>query len=323
MDHIATAREVMDIELEALRKVRDGLDGSFDRAIGILLHSLDGGGKIVVTGLGKSLHVGQKIAATLTSTGSTAVVLHPSEALHGDLGILNSHDVVLAISYSGASDELTTLLPLIKHHHTPIIALTGDPESPLATNSDEVISIQVEREACPLNISPTASTTATLAVGDAVAMALLRARGFSREDYAKLHPGGAIGRALLLKIKDIMRTGKRVAHVTADRRVSDAVFAMTEARAGSVVVLDEDYRVLGIFTDGDLRRGLTQREKLMDTPIDSVMTQKPITLKEDQLAVDVLAHFREHQIDDLIIVDQRDRFVGMVDLQDLPKFKLI
>jgi arabinose-5-phosphate isomerase len=323
MDYIKLAREVLDVEIEGLRKVRDDLGADFEGAVGAILVCLEAGGKIVVTGLGKSLHVGQKIAATLTSTGSTAVVLHPSEALHGDLGILNAHDVVIAISYSGASDELVNLIPMIKRHGLPIIALTGDPSSPLAENSDYMISIRVEREACPLNISPTTSTTATLAIGDALAMVILQARGFSREDYAKLHPGGAIGRSLLLKIKDIMRTGKRVARVEPSVRVSDAVFAMTEARSGSVVVLDEDYRVIGIFTDGDLRRGLTERERLLDRRIDEVMTPQPVTLSEDQLAVDLIAYFREHQIDDLIVVDKNGRFAGMVDIQDLPRFKLI
>ncbi len=322
MEHAKRAQEIIDIEIEGLKKVRDGLGLEFGRAVALILHTLDGGGKIVITGLGKSLHIGQKIAATLTSTGSPAVVLHPAEAMHGDMGILNKGDVVVALSYTGASDELLALLPMIKGYDVRIVALTGDTDSPLARNSDEVIPVTVDREACPLNISPTSSTTAMLAVGDALAMVLLEARGFSRDDYAKLHPGGAIGRALLLRVRDIMRTGHRVAHVPSGARVEDAVLAMTEARAGSVVIVDEDYAVKGIFTDGDLRRHLTDQANLIDRKIDEVMSPNPITLSQDLLAVDVLAHFREHQIDDLIIVDENERLAGMVDIQDLPKFKI-
>ncbi len=322
LDYVSRARAIIDIEVDELTNVRNGLDEGFNHALDLLLHAVSDGHKIVVTGVGKSLHIGQKIAATLTSTGSPAVVLHPAEAMHGDLGILNEGDVVLSLSYTGASDELVTLLPLIRQANVKIIALTGDPDSPLAANSDAVISIRVQREACPLNISPTSSTTATLAVGDALAMVLLEARGFSRDDYAKLHPGGAIGRALLLKIKDIMRTGHRVAFVRENALVQDALFAMTEARSGSVVIVDEDHRVLGIFTDGDLRRHLSDGGNLPVKRITEVMTPQPVALNQNALAVDVVAHFREHQIDDLIIVNDQGTLVGMVDIQDLPKFKI-
>ncbi len=322
MEYAKRAQEIIDIELEGLKKVRNGLGREFGRAVDVMLETLNRGGKIVVTGLGKSLHVGQKIAATLTSTGSPAVVLHPAEAMHGDMGILNTGDVVLALSYTGASDELLNMIPMIKQYDVKVVALTGDTDSPLARSSDEVIPVTVDREACPLNISPTSSTTAMMAVGDALAMVLLEARGFSRDDYAKLHPGGAIGRALLLRVRDIMRTGHRIAHVRAGSRVEDAVLAMTEARSGSVVVVDEDHSVVGIFTDGDLRRHLTDEGKLLDRQVDDVMTPSPVTLSQDLLAVDVLAHFREHNIDDLIIVDGNQRLVGMVDIQDLPKFKI-
>lgn len=322
MEYARRAQEIIDIEIDGLKKVRDGLGLEFGRAVGVMLDAINGGGKIVITGLGKSLHVGQKIAATLTSTGSPAVVLHPAEAMHGDMGILCKGDVVLALSYTGASDELLNLIPMIKQYDAKVIALTGDIDSPLARNSDEVIPVTVDREACPLNISPTSSTTAMMAVGDALAMVLLDARGFTRDDYAKLHPGGAIGRALLLRVRDIMRTGHRLAHVHAGSRVEDAVLAMTEARSGSVAVVNDDHAVVGIFTDGDLRRHLTDEEKLVERRIDDVMTPNPVTLSQDLLAVDVLAHFREHNIDDLIIVDENERLVGMVDIQDLPKFKI-
>ena len=322
MDYVTRAREIIDIEIEELKNVREGLGESFNQAIDLLLHATSSGHKIIVTGLGKSLHIGQKIAATLTSTGSPAVVLHPAEAMHGDLGILTEGDVVLSLSFTGASDELVSLLPLIRQSGAKNIALTGDPNSPLAANSDAIILINVKREACPLNISPTSSTTATLAVGDALAMVLLQARGFTRDDYAKLHPGGAIGRALLLRIRDIMRTGHRVAFVRQEARVQDALFAMTEARSGSVVIVDEDHRVKGIFTDGDLRRHFADEGTLPAKRITEVMSMNPVTLNQGALAVDVLAHFREHQIDDLIIVDDQGYLVGMVDIQDLPKFKI-
>lgn len=322
-DYVARARAIIDIEIEGLQALRDGLQDEFNRAVQLIVATLERGGKVVVTGLGKSLHVGQKIAATMTSTGTPAVTLHPAEALHGDLGILQPCDMLLALSYTGASDELLNLLPLIKCDEGGIIAMTGDPESPLAVNSDVVLNVTVPREACPLNISPTSSTTAMLAMGDALAMTLLEARGFTREDYAKLHPGGAIGRALLLRIKDIMRTDTRVARVKQEATVQDALFAMTTARSGSVVIVDDDDRVLGIFTDGDLRRHLTTGMNPAGQSIAEVMTAQPVTLCESQLAIDVLAHFREHQIDDLIVVDVAGKLAGMVDIQDLPKFKMI
>ena len=323
MDFIKKAREVIDIEIEALQQVRDRIDTGFGDALQLILDAQKNNGKVVVTGVGKSFHIGQKIAATLTSTGTPTVVLHPAEALHGDLGILAPHDVVLALSYTGASDELVNLLPLIRRNNIKLVAITGDEASPLAQNSDAIIPVKVDREACPLNISPTSSTLVSLAVGDALAMVLLEARGFTRDDYAKLHPGGAIGRALLLQIRDIMRVGQRVARVTAGSRVDDALLAMTEARSGSVVIVDASAKVLGIFTDGDLRRHLKDEAPLPQRVIDEVMTPNPITLNQNQLAVDVLAQFRDHQIDDLIIVDDNGVLVGMVDIQDLPKFKII
>ena len=323
MEYAKRAQQIIDIEVEALQKVRNGLGLEFGRAVNTILDSLTNGGKIVVTGLGKSLHIGQKLAASLTSTGSPAVVLHPAEAMHGDMGILQKGDVVLALSYTGGSDELINLLPLLRAFEVKLITLTGDLDSPLARDSDEVIPVTVDREACPLNISPTSSTTAMLAVGDALAMVLLEARGFTRDDYAKLHPGGAIGRALLYRIRDIMRTGTRVAYVRMGARVHDAMLAMTEARAGSVVVVDESHAVTGIFTDGDLRRHMMADEHVMQRRIEDVMTPNPITLRQDQLAVNVVAVFREHLIDDLIIVDENKHLAGMVDIQDLPKFKLV
>lgn len=323
MSYVERAREVLDVEIAELQSVRDGLDGGFTRTVEIVLERLAAGGKIVLTGVGKNLPIAQKIAATLTSTGSPAVVLHPSDAMHGDLGLLLERDAVIALSYSGASDELMALIPSIKRLNVPLIALTGEPDGPLAQVADVTLLVRVSREACPFNMAPTASTTATLAVGDALAMVLLDARGFRREDYAKLHPGGAIGRALLLKVSDIMRTGERLACVPRTALVADAVLAMTSARAGSVAVVDPDGRLAGIFTDGDLRRHIGASANVGALALGDVMTRNPIRIRSDRLAVDVLATFERHAIDDLVVVDAEDRVVGMVDLQDLPKVKLL
>ena len=321
--YVRRGREILDIEIAELQRVRDDLDGGFTQAVETILPRLVAGGKIVLTGVGKNLPIAQKIAATLSSTGSPAVVLHPSDAMHGDLGIVQPGDTVLALSYSGASDELLALIPAVRRFAVPVIALTGDPEGPLARVSDVVLVVRVSREACPFNMAPTASTTATLAVGDALAMVLLDARGFRREDYAKLHPGGAIGRALLLRVRDIMRTGDRVALVPRDALVRDAVVAMTGARAGSVAIVDAGGRLAGIFTDGDLRRHMTGEGNLGARPVAEVMTANPIRVRDEQLAVDVLATFEKYAIDDLVVVDAGERVVGMIDLQDLPRVKIL
>ena len=322
MNYVEKAKEVISLEMAALKKVRDSLDGEFNQAVKLILERLQQGGKVVVTGVGKNLPIGQKIASTLTSTGCPAIFMHPSDAMHGDLGILHNTDILLALSYSGESEELMNLIPVVKRHGVTILSLCGEPDSALAKNSDVVIYVTVDREACPFNMAPTASTTATLAVGDALAMILLEARGFKKEDYAKLHPSGAIGRTLLLRVSDIMRTGERLAKVQKGSKVKDAVLAMTSARSGSVVVVDNQSRVLGIFTDGDLRRHISNPTGVGDRLIEEVMTPEPITLSRNHLAVDVLAIYEKHNIDDLIIVDEKKHLVGMVDIQDLPKFKI-
>jgi arabinose-5-phosphate isomerase len=323
MKHAKRAKEILDIEIAGLEKVRESMAGGFDRAVDLLLACLNRGHKIIVTGVGKNLPVGEKIAATLTSTGSPAVVLHANDAFHGDLGIIADGDVVLALSYSGSSEELVNLIPAIRRRQVRIIAVTGVTDSALARLSDEVIAVSVDREACPFNMAPTTSTTVTMAVGDALAMVLLEARGFKREDYAKLHPGGAIGRTLLLKVADIMRTGDRMARVLKSVNVKDALFAMTKARSGAVAVVDDDSRVVGIFTDGDLRRKLAEIPDLVGRRIEDIMSRNPVTVREDGLAVDVLAVFEKHNFDDLIVVDSHGRLAGMIDIQDLPKFKIL
>jgi len=322
LKYVKRARDIIAIEMEGLAKVSRSLGSEFDRSVALLVSCLENGNKIIVTGIGKNLPVGQKIAATMTSTGSPAVFLHATDALHGELGILSDGDVLLALSYSGESDELRNLVPAVKRKDVSIIAITGSKDNFLAKCADEVILVTIDREACPFNMAPTASTTATLAVGDALAMVLIEARGFKLEDYAKLHPGGAIGRTLLLKVSDIMRTGDRVASVKKNQKVQDAVLAMTEARSGSVVIVDKANRVIGIFTDGDLRRHLSNPD-LPNEKIEQVMSANPLTLQQDQLAVEVLSVFQKHNVDDLIIVDKKGRLTGMVDIQDLPKFKIL
>ncbi len=322
MRYTDKARSVLDIEIAGLKKVRRLLGRDFERAVRLILERLRKGGKVVVTGVGKNLPIGQKIAATLTSTGCPALFLHPSDAMHGDLGILHGSDVLLALSYSGESEELVSLIPVVRRHGVAVVSLCGGKKNALARNSDIVVPVTVDREACPFNLAPTASTTATLAVGDALAMVLIEARGFRKEDYAKLHPGGAIGRTLLMTVREIMRTGDRVATVRKKDKVKDAVLAMTSARAGSVAVLDGAGRVVGIFTDGDLRRHISSSRNVADLLIAKVMTPHPITLTADHLAVDVLALYEKHNIDDLVITDKKGRLVGMVDIQDLPKFKI-
>lgn len=320
---LARAREVLNVEIEQLQRTRDHLDEGFATAVAMALETLAAGGRIILTGVGKNIPIAQKIAATLTSTGAPASVLHPLEAMHGDLGMVRDGDLVLALSFSGASEELLALIPLLRRAGARIVAITGAADGPLAALCDARIVVAVEREACPFNLAPTASTTATLAIGDAFAMVLLEARGFRREDYARLHPGGAIGRALLLRVRDIMRSGERLATVGIDARVREAVVAMTRARAGSVAVCHADGRVAGIFTDGDLRRHLDLSASLLDLPIREVMTPDPIRLRCDQLAVDALLLFERHNIDDLVVVDDADRVVGMIDIQDLPKMKIL
>ena len=323
MNYADRARDVLNIEIAGIEKARDNLNGTFDKAVGVILRSLNGGGKIVIAGIGKNLPVGQKIAATLTSTGAPAVFLHPLEAMHGDLGILCAKDVLIALSYSGETHELIELMPLARRFGVKVIALTGEENSTLAKHSDAIISVKIDRETCPFNMAPTASTTATLAVGDALAMVLLEARGFKKEDYALLHPGGAIGKTLLLKASDIMRTGNRVASVPMGTLVKEAVLAMTGARAGSCVVVDTDRRVKGIITDGDLRRHIGGSLNIASEPVESIMSPDPITLTEDHLAIDVLALYEKHNIDDLIIVDSNGRLAGLIDIQDLPKLKIL
>ncbi len=309
--------------MTALRAVRKQLDTSFDDAVDLMVETLRRRGKVVVVGIGKSGHIGAKIAATLTSTGSTAVVLNSVDALHGDIGVLTDGDLVLALSYSGESEELLNLLPALKRFSVKVVSLTGVPRSTLGRHSEVVLNVRVPREACPFNLAPTSSSTAMLVMGDALAMAVLQARGFKRQDFAKHHPSGAIGRALLLQVKDIMRTGPRNAVAPATTTAREALLVMTQAKAGSVSVVDRRGRLAGVFTDGDFRRHMAAGEEVLSRPLSELMTRSPIVVREDALAVEALKIFNERNIDDLVVVNRRREPVGMIDLQDLPKLKLM
>ncbi|HAV65063.1 MAG TPA: KpsF/GutQ family sugar-phosphate isomerase [Verrucomicrobiales bacterium] len=323
MNHLTRARQVFDIELTALKAVKGRLDESFTRAVDTLVGVLSKRGKVVVVGIGKSGNIGRKIAATLTSTGSTAVVLNSVDALHGDLGVVNDGDAVLCLSYSGESEELLNLVGGLKRFAVRIISFTGNPRSTLARSSDIVLNTRVPKEACPFNLAPTSSTTAMLVMGDALAMAVMQARGFEQSDFAKHHPAGAIGRNLLLRVTDIMRAEKRNPVASQSVTVREAILTMTRAKAGCVSVVDARGRLAGVFTDGDLRRHMSADAAVLDRPLKQVMTRKPICIRDDALAVDLLRIFNERNIDDLIVVNAKREPVGIVDLQDLPKLKLM
>ena len=317
------AREVSDIELSGVKKVRDELGAPFVALVRKCLDILHHGGKLVLCGVGKSGHISKKLAATLASTGARAVFMHPVEAMHGDLGIVSPQDLLLAVSYSGETDELLRVLPAVKRMAVPIVAITGKTDSRLAEFSDMVVPMPVEREACPFNLAPTTTTTALLALGDALAMVLLDCQDFQLSDYAMNHPAGAIGRTITLTVRDCMRTGEHCASVHPGTSVRDALLAMTKARDGAVAIVDDADKLLGIFTDGDFRRAMTADDNILHAPIESVMTPNPISINQKQMAVEILKLLERKKIDDVTVVDDNGRFVGMVDIQDLPKFKVM
>jgi arabinose-5-phosphate isomerase len=323
VSHLKKAREVFDVEIAALKKARAQLDKSFDCAVEIIVESVKRRGKIIVVGIGKSGNIGQKIAATLTSTGSTSVVLNSVDALHGDVGIVNDGDVILALSYSGESEELLNLLPALKRFSVKIISSTGNVKSSLAKHSDVSLNVKVPKEACPFNLAPTSSTTAMLVMGDALAMAVLQARGFRQRDFAKFHTGGAIGRAMLLRVSEIMRAGNRNAIANENLSVKEALLVMTRAKSGSLSVVNSHGKLAGVFTDGDFRRHMAANENLLSQPLKKVMTRNPICILENALAVEALKIFDERNIDDLIVVNAKREPVGLVDSQDLPKLKIV
>jgi arabinose-5-phosphate isomerase len=307
-------REVLDIEAEAVLALRQRVGPEFALAC---RYCLECRGRVVVTGMGKSGHIAGKIAATLASTGTPAFFVHPGEASHGDLGMITATDVVLAISNSGETPEILTILPLIKRLGVRLIAMTGRPGSTLATAADAHLHVGVDKEACPLNLAPTASTTATLAMGDALAVALLHRRGFTREDFAMSHPGGQLGRRLLLHVRDIMRTGERVPRVAPDLVVSEGLFEISRKGLGMTAVVDDSDRVLGIYTDGDLRRTLDARHDLTTTRIGEVMTRNVKTVRGEMLAAEAVRMMEAHSITALLVVDPGDRLVGAFNVHDL------
>jgi len=322
-DFLARARQVMDVEIEGLQRARDALGDGFTETVRLILATLEKGGKIVCTGVGKNLHIAEKLSATLASTGSTSVTVNPIQAMHGDLGIVSANDVLLALSFSGESDEVIKLIPAVRRLNIPIIGMVGVPDSTLAKMSDIVLCVKIGKEACPFGMAPTTSTTATLAVGDALAMTLLDARKFKVENYARLHPSGAIGRALVLRVRDIMRTGEKVAQLPIGATVTEAIMAMTAAKSGAALITSDDGSLAGIFTDGDLRRQISKGANLLQSPVSDYMTRKPISVSADALAVDVLRVFETYKIDDLPVVETDGTLAGYVDIQDLPKMKVM
>ncbi|MBI2094153.1 MAG: KpsF/GutQ family sugar-phosphate isomerase [Candidatus Omnitrophica bacterium] len=311
---IVRAREVLRIEAQAIQRLLRRVDHSFIQAVELLAACK---GRVVVTGMGKAGLIGQKISATLASTGTPSHSVHPAEAIHGDLGRVTKEDVMIVLSKSGETEELTRLLPVIKRLGSKLIALTGNPHSTLAKHSDVVLDVSVTREACSLNLAPTASTTAMLAFGDALAVVVAEQKGFREKDFALLHPGGQLGRKLLLRVTDLMRTADANPIVRQTARVKDVLLATTRARAGCASIIDEQGRLVGIFTDGDLRRHLDSAPNLAELVVKNVMTTHPKTIAPDCLAAEALRLLREHKIDELVVVNAKKQPVGLLDVQDL------
>ncbi|GAB4240169.1 MAG: KpsF/GutQ family sugar-phosphate isomerase [Candidatus Methylacidiphilales bacterium] len=323
MTYLARAKKVFDLELGAVRQVRNRIGPEFSKAIDLLMACVSANHKIIVSGVGKSGHIGHKIAATLTSTGAPAVILDASDAVHGDLGLLGRGDVVILLSYSGQSDELIQLVPHIRRFGNKIIALTGNPRSPVATLADVHLNIAVSKEACPLNLAPTSSTTAMLVMGDALAMVLLEARGFKREDFANFHPGGAIGRNLLLTAASVMRPLSQVAVCRVTDPVDTALNEISAKRCGAVIVQTVRGKLAGVFTHGDFARSYQANRSIGKTPLHKVMTRQPISVRADQLVAEVLNIFEKNRIEDLIVVDANAKPIGLIDIQDLTRHRII
>ena len=323
MDYLERARRVFETEISEVSAVAARLEDRFIKAVDLVKAAVERRNKVVVLGVGKSGHIGDKIAATLTSTGSTAVVLNSLNALHGDLGIVAEGDVVLAISSSGETQELLSILPAIVRLGLPVIAMTGNASSTLAKSAAVVLDVSVTQEACPLNLAPTSSTTAMLVLGDALAMVLLEARGFQKEDFAKFHPGGSLGRSLLLKVHQIMRPVADLAIIPPSATVLEAIQAMTAHRAGAAVVVHEDGSLAGIFTHGDFARHFPEDPHIGTRSVGDFMTLHPITIRGDKLAAEVLQILENHRIDDLVVLDENKHPIGVVDSQDLTRLKIL
>lgn len=313
-DLISSAQRTIRLENESVQALLERLDDSFVRACELILNCR---GRVVVVGMGKSGHIGNKIAATLASTGTPSFFVHPAEASHGDMGMITRDDVVLALSNSGSTAEIVTLLPLIKRLGITLISMTGNPESPLARAAEVNLDAGVSQEACPLNLAPTSSTTVALVLGDALAIALLEARGFTTEDFAFSHPGGALGRRLLLKVEHVMHSGEELPQVASGTLLRDALLEMTRKGLGMTAVLRADGLLAGVFTDGDLRRALDRGVDVRDVDIDSVMTRGGKIVRPDMLAAEALKIMEDHKISALVVVDDQERPIGALNMHDL------
>ncbi|MDZ4200560.1 MAG: KpsF/GutQ family sugar-phosphate isomerase [Gallionella sp.] len=314
------AREVLDIEAAAVQALSSRLDGGFLHALDIILASE---GRVIVSGMGKSGHIARKIAATMSSTGTPAYFVHPGEASHGDLGMITSEDVFIALSYSGESQELMTIVPVIRRQGAKLISMTGNPDSSLAREADVHLNAAVDKEACPMGLAPTASTTAALALGDALAVALLDAKGFGAEDFARSHPGGSLGRRLLTHVRDIMRSGSRVPKVGEYAMLSEAILEMSKKGVGMTAIIDADERVLGIYTDGDLRRTLEKKLDFGSTPVSGVMSPDPRCIGPDNLAVEAVQLMEQYNISQMLVVDAQRKLIGALNMHDLLHAKVI
>ena len=308
------ARQVVSTEKNALDKLQLQFGEDFIQAIGLLLNCQ---GHVIVIGMGKSGHIGNKISATLASTGTPAFSVHPGEASHGDLGMITKNDTIICVSNSGETDEILSILPVIKRMGVPTIAITGNPESTLAKLSDVHLSIAVGEEACPLGLAPTTSTTTTLVLGDALAVTLLKLRGFTEEDFARSHPAGSLGKRLLLKIDDLMRTGDEIPKVNVGTNIKEALFEITKKRLGMTAIVDDKNTVKGIFTDGDLRRAFDEQVDIQNTNIEEVATLNPITIKSNSLAVSAAQLMEQYNIHSLLVVDDTNHLIGALNIHDL------
>lgn len=314
------AKQVLKIEAEAILNLINVLGQNFEKSVETILNCR---GRVVVTGMGKAGLIGQKISATLSSTGTPSLWLHSAEAIHGDLGRVTKDDAVIILSNSGETEEIRQLLPLLKKIGAKVIAFSGNPKSTLARFSDILLDVSVKKEACPLGLAPTASTAAMLAMGDALAVCLLEKKGFSEKDFAFYHPGGTLGKRLLLKVEDIMRTGKQNPVVNQNKLVKEVLFSITKARAGCASIVDNRRKLVGIFTDGDLRRHLEKEANLSSCQIKEVMTKNPTAISQGRLAVEALRILQERKIDEIPVVDNKKRPIGLVDVQDLLKAGLL
>ncbi len=317
---LALAREVIIIEAAAVQALTQRIDDNFLHALNIILSCE---GRVIVSGMGKSGHIARKIAATMSSTGTPAYFVHPGEASHGDLGMITSEDVFIALSYSGESDELMTIVPVIKRQGAKLISLTGNPGSSLALAADAHLNGAVDKEACPMGLAPTASTTAALALGDALAVALLDAKGFGEEDFARSHPGGSLGRRLLTHVRDIMHTDQKIPAVPHNATLADAILEMSRKGLGMTAIVDEANHVLGIYTDGDLRRTLEKKLDFATTMVNTVMSRKPHSTTADALAVEAVRIMEERNINQMLVTDAGNKLVGALNMHDLLRAKVI